>query len=167
MSILVFLMMIIGMALANTYNLTDSNVGNGKGPYCWADGPGSTAWTDCMDSCPKPSSGATCDIFYEGVNIYYCCHEPLPGCFSNSNDAKSHCSTKKVTEVDEKVWCCIDDCCQSSDKSCDAGNVCCYSDCNDPMNPDCSYTESTCNGSHGDKNDCMWDSKNDMCVVGL
>ena len=62
---------------------------------------------------------------------------------------------------------CIDDCCQSSDKSCDAGNVCCYSDCDDPMNPDCSYTKDTCNGSHGSKNDCMWDSKNSMCVVGL
>ena len=41
-----------------------------------------TCWTDfdkCLDSCPTPTSGATCDNEISGVNSYWCCHEPSSG----------------------------------------------------------------------------------------
>ena len=135
---------------------------NYSGPYCW-DNDG---FADCLNSCPTPDYGATCDAEYAGVNAYWCCHEPLPGCYSNSADAKSHCSSGKVSKIDEYVYCCtMTSCCYSGDSSCEAGDVCCLSDCADPAN--CTYTEDGCSGTYGAKHNCNWDSSNDACIAGI
>ena len=150
------------ISVTSAYNAT--LVGK-AGPYCWTDGPGSSAFSDCLDACPKPESGATCDNEISGVNSYWCCHEPLPGCYSNQNDAKSHCSTGKVSKLDDYVYCCtMEDCCHSSDGNCNAGDVCCNSGCDDPTH--CTYSQSTCGGAYGEKHSCMWDDNNEICVVG-
>jgi hypothetical protein len=125
-----------------------------------------TSQSTCMSNCRTPDYGSTCDSEISGNNMYWCCHNPAPGCFSNSNDAYSHCSTNKITKVDEFYYCCVGaDCCKSGDSSCNTGDVCCLKDCNsDPLS--CSYTESGCGGAYGAKHSCEWDDKMSLCLVG-
>ena len=158
---LLILCFIVIAASAEFYNSTAPRVGS-KGPYCYPE----SGFADCIDACPTPSSGATCDLEISGVNQYWCCHEPLPGCFSNSNDAKSHCSTGKVSKVDEYLYCCtMESCCHSGDKNCNTGDVCCDSGCNDPYS--CSYTTTGCSNSYGAAHNCAWDSSNSACIAGI
>ncbi len=67
----VFALLLVAMLVAVTsaqYNATTpQNVGS-QGPYCYYD------FDDCLDACPTPSSGATCDNEISGVNgssIYF------------------------------------------------------------------------------------------------
>ncbi|KAJ8613911.1 hypothetical protein CTAYLR_009575 [Chrysophaeum taylorii] len=53
-------------------------------------------------------------------------------------------------------------CCHYDDAICNQGDVCCYSDCDDPTT--CSYSEGGCSGEYGSIHDCFWDGSH--CVVG-
>uniref|UniRef100_A0A7S2XDA4 Calcineurin-like phosphoesterase domain-containing protein n=1 Tax=Lotharella oceanica TaxID=641309 RepID=A0A7S2XDA4_9EUKA len=53
-------------------------------------------------------------------------------------------------------------CCHYSDSSCNEGDVCCKSNCDDPST--CSYTEYGCTGSYGQVHNCQWDGS--TCKVG-
>jgi len=41
-----------------------------------------------------------------GNQLWWCCHEPSPGCYSNFNDAYDHCPTKSVSKLDDYYYCC-------------------------------------------------------------
>jgi hypothetical protein len=99
-----------------------------------------------------------------GVNLWWCCHEPSPGCYSNFNDAYDHCDTKSVTKLDDYYYCCDkSECCYQEDPTCDPGAVCCTDGCSDPSN--CTYTQNGCSGTYGQRHNCTWNSADDYCYV--
>ena len=59
----------------------------------------------------------------------------------------------------------MEECCHSGDSSCNTGDVCCDSGCDDPLT--CSYTTTGCSGSYGSKHNCAWDNSNDACIAGV
>jgi hypothetical protein len=127
---------------------------------CYAEGD----FNLCLSECRTPDSGATCDSVILGVNQYWCCHNPSPGCYSNFNDAYSHCSTKQVLKVDEYEYCCAAaSCCHFDDDECAIGSVCCNDGCTDPKT--CSYTETGCGGKYGDLHGCQWNDASQQCLV--
>jgi hypothetical protein len=118
-----------------------------------------------MDACRDPDFGAVCDSEIAGVNLWWCCHNPEPGCYSNFNDAYDHCGTKKVKKMDDYKYCCqMNDCCHFDDADCVTGDVCCLDDCEDPTK--CTYTQSGCDGKYGDLHGCGWDADYSACIVG-
>ncbi|GMH86630.1 hypothetical protein TL16_g10608 [Triparma laevis f. inornata] len=134
----------------------------GRAPTCYSE----SDFDKCLDECRTPDSGATCDSEISGVNMYWCCHNPSPGCYSNQNDAKSHCSTGKVKKVDDYNYCCqLNDCCHHDDDDCAIGDVCCLDSCDDPLT--CTYTENGCGGKYGQMHNCGWDDDYAACTVGL
>ena len=120
----------------------------------------------CVEECRTPDSGATCDSEVVGNSLYWCCHNPSPGCYSNVNDAYAHCDTHTVLKIDDFNYCCLQStCCHHEDKDCDPASTCCLDDCTDPKT--CSYTEKGCGGEYGQLHNCVWDDKHSQCMVGL
>ena len=119
-----------------------------------------------MEECRKPGFGSSCDIEFVGVSKYWCCHNPYPGCYSNSNDALAHCPSKKVKKVEEYNYCCqVDECCHFDDLECNIGATCCTDDCEDPKL--CGYTKTGCSGQYGAIHNCAWSNTTDSCIAWL
>lgn len=141
-----------------TYN--DTNTLSSMPDTCYTD------FDTCKSNCRSPDSGADCDTEVKGNNLYYCCHNPSPGCYADYDSTYQHCPSKIVTKVDDYYYCCTgDECCNYDDRSCNTGDVCCLSKCDDPA--ECSYTKSGCSSAYGGNHNCQWDSHNDLCVVGV
>ena len=122
------------------------------------------SYNTCLDECRTPDFGARCDSFTVGANSFWCCHNPSPGCYSNFNDAYSHCSTKQVLKHEEYEYCCAQAAvCQPDDVDCAIGAVCAPEGCTDPKT--CSYTQSGCTGKDGTLHGCQWNTYTNACLV--
>ena len=84
MNSIVLVLVCVVVSVVAEYNST-AIVGS-KGPYCYPE----SGFDDCLEECPKPSSGATCDSEMSGVNLYWCVHFQL----IYSNRVASDCFPK-------------------------------------------------------------------------
>ena len=117
-----------------------------------------TPASSCADiGCGNYISGALCACNDSCEDYDDCCDDFEDLCGPGSDDDKDDDKGDDGFSDDSNLACCHYD-----DTTCNTGDICCTSSCNDPTS--CSYTESGCSGGYGEMHSCEWTGE--YCVVG-
>lgn len=110
--------------------------------------------------CGNYESSALCACNDQCEDYGDCCEDFEDLCGEGSDDDNDD-KTDDDKMSDDSV---APSCCHYDDDTCNAGDVCCLTSCDDPAT--CSYTKSGCSGKYGEIHDCAWEDDEELCVVG-